>query len=354
MSIRRTQRHRGFTLIELLVVIAIIAILIALLLPAVQQARESARRTQCKNNLKQFGLAIHNYEGTYGISPMNADSASYSPQARLLPFIEQGNLQNLIDFRQPFLTGPVSARVLNPLYVNVANQVIPSLLCPSDVGPNTYTTTASPAGTFAANNYMMSMGSAQGTNYDDRYATDGIIWRMAGIRFRDVTDGLSNTVFMSEAIRGDGADITLPAGTMDKFPYRKALNMTAGVSSNSAGPGYNGGSGWPSGIINNPDLAAVAMNGTNWRGGAGGTGRGIGWIRGLNMAVSTNGYLTPNSRIPDIMMHGIGFFAPRSFHTGGAQVLLGDGAVRFLSDNIDTRVHRSLHSTNGGEVVGEF
>jgi prepilin-type N-terminal cleavage/methylation domain-containing protein len=348
------RRSRGFTLIELLVVIAIIAILVALLLPAVQQARESARRTQCKNNLKQLGLAIHNYESTYGLIPMNSDSASYSPQARLLPYLEQANLQNLIDFRQPFLTGPVTNRVLNPLYVNVANQVIPGFLCPSDVGPSTYTTLSSPAGTFGANNYMMSMGSARGTFYDDRYPNDGIIWRLAGAKFRDVTDGLSNTVFMSEAIRGDGQDITLPAGTFDRFPYRKTLNMTAGVTSNAAGPGYIGGAGWPSGIINNPDLALVAASGTNWRGGAGGTGRGIGWIRGLNLAVNTNGYLTPNSRTPDIMMHGIGFFAPRSFHTGGAQVLMGDGAVRFLSENIDTSVHRSLHSKDAGDIVGEF
>ncbi len=348
------RRSRGFTLIELLVVIAIIAILVALLLPAVQQARESARRTQCKNNLKQLGLAIHNYESTYGLIPMNSDSASYSPQARLLPYLEQTNLQNLIDFSQPFLTGPVTNRILNPRYVNVANQVIPGFLCPSDIGPNTYTTTSSPAGTFGANNYMMSLGSARGTFYDDRYPTDGIVWRLAGAKFRDVTDGLSNTVFMSEAIRGDGLDITLPAGTMDRFPYRKTLNMTSGVTSNSAGPGYNGGAGWPSGIINNPDLSVVAMSGTNWRGGIGGTGRGIGWIRGLNLAVTTNGYLTPNSRIPDIMMHGIGFFAPRSFHTGGAQVLLGDGAVRFLSDNIDANVHRSLHSKDAGDIVSEF
>lgn len=348
------QTRRGFTLIELLVVIAIIAILISLLLPAVQQAREAARRTQCKNNLKQLGLALHNYESTYSILPMNADSASYSPQARLLPYMEQANLQGLIDFSQPFLTGPVSNRILNPLYVNVANQVVPSFLCPSDAGPNTYTSTSSPAGTFGANNYMMSLGSGTGTNYDDRYPTDGIIWRMAGTRLRDVTDGLSNTVFMSEAIRGDGFDITLPAGTMDRFPYRKTLNMTSGVTSNPSGPGYNGGTGWPSGIISNPDLAAVAASGTNWRGGLGGTGRGVGWIRGLNMAVSTNGYLTPNSRTPDIMMHGIGFFAPRSFHTGGAHVLLGDGAVRFLSDNIDAALHRSLSSKNGSEAVSEF
>ena len=352
------RRRNGFTLIELLVVIAIIAILIALLLPAVQQAREAARRTQCRNNLKQLGLAIHNYESAYTVLPLNSGSVSYSPQARLLPFIDQGNLQNLIDFSVPMLTGSVTNRVLNPLYANVANQVVPSFLCPSDPGPTVYQVPmGSPPVTygFGANNYMISIGSGTGTNYDDRQRTDGITWQNSNVRLRDVTDGLSNTVFMSEAIRGDGADITLPAGVMDIAPYRKVLSMSSGTSSNPSGPGYNGtGGGWPGGVISNPDLAAVAMNGTGWRGGAAGTGRGISWMRGLNHAVTTNGYLTPNSPIPDIVMHGVGFFGPRSFHTGGAHVLLGDGSVRFLSSSMSQTLHRDLHSRDGGEAIGQF
>lgn len=348
------SRFHGFTLIELLVVIAIIAILIALLLPAVQQAREAARRTQCRNNLKQLGLALHNYESTFTVLPMNSGSTSYSPQARLLSYLDQGNLQNWIDFSQPLLTGTVSDRVLNPIYVNVASQVVPVLLCPSDLGPSRYVVTTSPAGTFGANNYMVSLGSGTGTYYDDRYATDGIAWQNSNARLRDVTDGTSNTIFMTESIRGDGQDINLPAGTLDKFPYRKTLNKTAGVTSNSTGPGYNGGSGWPGGIISNPDLSTVITSGTNWRGGQAGTGRGVSWIRGLNMAVMTNGYLTPNSPIPEVFLHGVGFFGPSSFHTGGAHGLFGDGSVRFMSNSIDSTLHHGLHSRNGGESIGEF
>jgi prepilin-type N-terminal cleavage/methylation domain-containing protein len=351
-----SRRNRGFTLIELLVVIAIIAILIALLLPAVQQAREAARRTQCRNNLKQLGLAIHNYESTYTVLPMTSGSTSYSPQARLLPYIDQANLYNLIDYTVPMLTGPVSNRVLNPIYANVANQVLPFFLCPSDPGPQVFPT---PMGTpavvynFGANNYMMSIGSGMGTSYDSRHRTDGLCWVNSNARFRDATDGLSNTVMMSEAIRGDGLDITLPAGVLDVYPYRKTLNMSTGAT--GSGPGYNGtGGGWSGTPITNPNLATVIASGTNWRGGAAGTGRGISWMRGLNHAVTTNGYNTPNSRIPDVTMHGDGYFGPRSFHTGGAHALFGDGTVRFLSDNIDTALHRSLHSANGGETVGEF
>ncbi len=350
------RARRGFTLIELLVVIAIIAILIALLLPAVQQAREAARRTQCRNNLKQLGLAIHNYESTFTVLPMNSGSTGYSPQARLMPYIDQASLYNQIDFTRPFMVGTFPNQVLNPIYVNVANQALPFLLCPSDPGPSVYAVTLGAPPTvyqFGGNNYMMSIGSGTGTSYDSRHRTDGLCWTNSNARLRDATDGLSNTVMMSEAIRGDGVDITLPAGVMDVYPYRKALSLTTGTS--GSGPGYNGtGGGWTGTPIMNPNLAAQVVNGTSWRGGATGNGRGSSWMRGLNHAVTTNGYNPPNSRIPDILVHGDGFFGPRSFHTGGAHALFGDGTVRFLSDNIDVQLHRFLHSANGGETVSSF
>ncbi|MES2791001.1 MAG: DUF1559 domain-containing protein [Planctomycetota bacterium] len=348
---------RGFTLIELLVVIAIIAVLIALLLPSVQQAREAARRTQCKNNLKQLGLALHNYENTFRVFPMNGGSTGFSPQARVLPYVDQGNLQNLIDFNQPVYTGPGGSQVPNPVFVSIFAQAIPLLLCPSDPAPAQSTATlGSPAQAyvFAGNNYMVSTGSGTNTNYDDRKQTDGVFWTNSNARIGDVTDGTSNTVFMSEAVRGDGIDVTLPAGTTPSFPYRKQLNASSGASP-GAGPGYTGSSGgWPTPLITNPDLSAVLAAQTGWKGSAAGNGRGTSWMRGLAHNVCTNGYNTPNSKVPDTTLHGTGFFGPRSMHTGGANVLLGDGAVRFLSDSINVTIHRAIHSRNGGETVGEF
>lgn len=350
------SRRNGFTLIELLVVIAIIAVLIALLLPAVQQAREAARRTQCKNNLKQLGLALHNYEGTFLVFPMNGGSTGFSPQARMLPYVEQSNLQNLIDFNLKVYTGPGGSQIPNPVFVPLFAQTIPLLLCPSDPSPAQSTAIlGTPAQTyvFAGNNYMASTGSGTGTSYDDRGRTDGLFWINSNSRISEVTDGLSNSIVMSESVRGDGIDITLPAGSTPAFPYRKHLNASSGTSPGT-GPGYSAtGGGWTSPIVN-PDLSTVLLSQTAWKGSAAGNGRGTSWLRGLSHNVCTNGYNTPNSHIPDTTLHGTGFYGPRSFHTGGANVLFGDGSVRSLSDSINRTIHQSLHTCRGGEIVSDF
>jgi prepilin-type N-terminal cleavage/methylation domain-containing protein len=361
----RARLRAGFTLIELLVVIAIIGILVALLLPAVQAAREAARRTQCGNHLKQWGLAAHNYHDTFGAFPMtNAqnylpNSQGFSPQSRLLPFVEQINLQQTLDFSQPAFTGPFNSLVPNPLFAQTFATPFPILFCPSD--PAQRTNTGAGGSDYAGINYMVSYGSGTRVNYDLRWRTDGVVYENSGARFADVSDGTSNTVFMSETVRSVGPDFTLPAGTLPKFPYQATLNGSSGVSANlqaSQGMQATGG-GWvagPSGYIENPDLASIWPQKTSWRGAASAAlrGRGTSWAHSGAMSTLTNGYSPPNSRIPDLVIHFTGFFAPRSFHPGGALVTMGDASVKMLSNTMTPDVCRALHSASGGDVVSEY
>ena len=204
-----TKNHNdGFTLIELLVVIAIIAILVALLLPAVQQAREAARRSSCKNNLKQLALALHNYESTHRVFPPGALGYPYvwSAHAQLLPFVEQAGLQNLLNYDVPplnaFNSGGFDATAVGQ-NDEAAKTKLAVLTCPSDKE-------SVPNSEYGGISYPACMGSGlngSGTADDGSNANaDGIIFARSKIGFRDVTDGTSNTVAFSEQLLGDGQD----------------------------------------------------------------------------------------------------------------------------------------------------
>ncbi|HTM52587.1 MAG TPA: DUF1559 domain-containing protein [Pirellulales bacterium] len=353
------QKQRAFTLVELLVVIAIIGVLVALLLPAVQAAREAARRSSCTNNLKQMGLALLNYESSNRAFPMSGVANGFSPQARLLPYMEEAALRQLLDFTQPAFTGTYNAQVPSPQFVAAFAMPIPVMLCPTDSAPvvNVESTFGY---SYAGNNYMLSTGSGTDLKYDQRFKTDGIVSYNSHIRLRDITDGTSNTVFMSESIRSIGVDITLPAGVTPGYPYQYTLNGSTGLTPGN-GPGVTlTGGPWTgptiNGMIANPDLKLVWQQFTGWRG-AGSTalrGRGTCWAASGALNTLTNGYTTPNSVIPDLVMHHTGYFGPRSWHVGGANVLMGDGSVRLLGEECDVALHRNLHSRNGNEIIGAF
>ena len=208
---------RAFTLVELLVVIAIIGVLIALLLPAVQSCREAARNSQCKSNLRQMGIALLNYEEANTVFPMTDVPNGFSPQARLLPYMEEGNLQDLLDFTKPAFTGPYNAQVPNPAFASAFETPIAVMLCASDPAP-VVNKQATGGYSYAGINYMISTGSGTGTNYDQRFKTDGIVFYNSHIGFREVPDGASYTVFMSETIRSVGEDITMTPGMCMSAP----------------------------------------------------------------------------------------------------------------------------------------
>lgn len=337
---RSSHFRRGFTLIELLVVIAIIAVLIALLLPAVQQAREAARRTQCKNNLKQIGLALHNYLETHKVFPPGYVDRNGDPNVTpdldqgpgwgwasfLLPMMDQVNVYNQINFNQ-------GVGILSN--VTISQKPLSIFRCPSDGGQDTFPVYDSnfntPIATLAYSNYLACNGWAEcfdaaGGNPqpDDPLAPEpgatygqagaGLFYRNSRNNPANITDGLSNTIAAGERSSNHSPSTWTGAITGGRCPAWHAVG-------NNSTP-YTPPPGLP---YDNADFgeAFVLAHG--------------------------NADHTPNRQFP--------FFDPDVFfsrHTGGVQYVLCDGSVRFISSSIDGFTYQYLTTIAGGDRIGEF
>ncbi len=302
-NIRRTtkvgqnqnQQLRGFTLIELLVVIAIIAILIALLLPAVQQAREAARRTQCKNNLMQIGLALHNYEMAFEMLPPGCvnetgpirnieEGYHMSWIVQILPLLEQANVFGQINF---------SLSAYSPANGAFRRMVIPTLSCPSD-----WQRQGSQGNqVLAMNNYAACFG---GENVPIDSKNNGVMFLNSSVGFRQIRDGASNTIMVGEKCAIEDAN---------------ELGWISGTKSTLRNTGVKINSGW--------DIGGNAPGASRFR-------------KPLPPPsdTDTSGY--------------------SSYHVGGSQVVLADGSVRFLSENINLSVYANLGNRADMEFIGEF
>jgi prepilin-type N-terminal cleavage/methylation domain-containing protein len=325
------SRPRGFTLIELLVVIAIISVLMALLLPAVQAAREAARRTQCRSNLKQIGIAMHHYHDVWRTLPFGNIDAPFAgdptiPAAQygwsaftgILPFLEQQQLYKMLNLGVPEIGGQNENYGPFPQNLMAIAQVVPLYLCPSDSFRVVQTG-------WAPVNYM----ACAGTSIDpDAGTQNGAFYSNSHTRFADITDGTSNTVLVSESVLGAGGSNPFTTSiTGDGRTYYVELNFQPATDAN----------------CNNPTLY--------------GTLRNFGWVDGSFDSGLYNHYYGPNSGSMDCFSLDAPTSArrtARSWHPGGVLALFGDGSVRFVGDSIDLTLWQGISTIQGSEQLTGF
>lgn len=330
---RRWTSPTGLTLIELVVVVALIGILVAMLLPAIQDARASARRISCQNNLRQIGVAMHHYEGAMGHLPAGAESREYpsapshpytfyrwSALAHLTPYLEEESLHQSIDFSEPLYGPDLQVTAVNRASVA---QTIPLFLCPSDRGEPV-------AAGFGPTNYATCTGS--GTDGGSPFETDGLFFVNSRIRLSDVKDGTSKTIAASESLLGDGPQRLFNRQLVDPRTVYAFANA-APLTQKACGQ-------------------ARMWNFTNRRG--------FSWANGEYRCTLYNHYFGPNSDqvdcisaliVGDVSQRNVsfGWRGARSNHTGGVNVLMAGGSVHFVEDVVDLEIWRRIGTRRGDE-----
>ncbi|NLF70516.1 MAG: DUF1559 domain-containing protein [Candidatus Anammoximicrobium sp.] len=334
------KKSAGFTLIELLVVIAIIGILVALLLPAVQMAREAARRTECHNNLKQIGLALHNFEGVFKRLPAGhphkvcpshpgvlAMHYRWSVLAMITPYMEQYNVYQELNLDVPLYTfiGPNSGPGYNVHADNAepVSRLVKPFLCPSDQQREV------DAG-FGPSNYTACWGSGMPPwTVHTASETDGVFYDNSQTRFGDILDGTSNTAMFSESTLA-------PSGTDTKLTEANRADVTVSYRSGSVGALTEA-------------LCSTLGADVN-------TFRNARWVDGWPTRTGYDHRLPPNSFVSDcarVSPIRELWKAARSRHPGGVNLLLCDGSVRFVSNSVELATWRALASRNGGESLAK-
>ena len=346
-----TRKRCGFTLIELLVVIAIIGVLVALLLPAVQAAREAARRSQCVNNLKQVGIALHNYHSTHDSFPMGGSEQmcditvsppfltwnNWSAHALLLGYLEQKPMYDAINFALAPLYNPQCP--LSQSNTTVYNSRVATFLCPSD----------SIAGTYCINSYHGCIGNTTSatTSSSGVFAT-----YLTAYAIRDIKDGTSNTVAFSEALTGD-------YGTRDASTVRHSVVNATDPGGASQLNAYTNLSAMTQGLNSCNQVWASGKNGVANNNYA--VNRGDRWGWGTTGDTLFNTVVTPNSKqypwsscrfaCSGCNVDAAQFAKAQSLHPGGVNAMFADGSVKFIKDSVAQATWMALGTRDWGEVL---